>query len=332
MLLSEARERFLTWARSERNLSSPTLRAYGGDLKLLIRELGDRPVVEVSGDRLREYFASLSAAQNYADTTIRRRIASAKVFFGFLELERETALSPARSLRGRYTIAKRLPKVMTPREVRSFLHGIRRSQAQHFVGVEVAHSTTSLAPAYRYLRDVSLFETLFLTGLRVGELVGLDCSDLNLSDGSIRVLGKGRRERIAFLSNPEVLEVVKAYVHIRSRLPCETTALYLNSRLERMSIYSVEFLFGKYCRAARIKRHYTPHCLRHTMATMLLNNGADIRVVQELLGHRTIVTTQIYTEVSSVQKRKALARFSGRNSIDLGPLDMSLIASGLVRA
>lgn len=332
MLLTEARGRFLGWAKSERNLSPSTLRAYGGDIELLVRGLGDRPVAEISGERLREDFASISATQNYADTTIRRRIASAKVFFGFLEQEGETALSPARSLRGRYTIAKRLPRVMTSREVRAFLNGIRRSKARGLVEGGTADATSRLPVAYRYLRDVSLFETLFLTGLRVGELVGLDCSDLNLTDGSIRVLGKGRRERIAFLSNSEVLEVMKAYVHLRCSLHCGTTALYLNSRFERMSIYSVEFLFGKYCRTARIKRHYTPHCLRHTMATMLLNNGADIRVVQELLGHRTIVTTQIYTEVSSVQKRKALLRFSGRNSIDLGPLDRRLIESGLIRA
>jgi len=332
MILTEARERFLAWAKSERNLSSPTLRAYAGDIELLIRELGDRPVSEISGDRLREYFAALSAGRVYADSTIRRRIASAKVFFGYLEQEGENAPSPARSIRGRYTIAKRLPKVMTPREVRAFLRGIRRHRAASSVGALGTIPSTSFPAAYRFLRDVSLFETLFLTGLRVGELVGLDYSDVNLSDGSIRVLGKGRRERIAFLSNSQVFEVMKAYFQLRSRLSCESKALYLNSRLERMSIYSVEFLFEKYCRTARIKRHYTPHCLRHTMATMLLNNGADIRVVQELLGHRTIVTTQIYTEVSSVQKRKALLRFSGRNSINLGPLDRSMIPPDLTRS
>jgi site-specific recombinase XerD len=181
-------------------------------------------------------------------------------------------------------------------------------------------------PSYRYIRDVSLHESLFLTGLITGELTALDCSDVSLADASIRMMGKVRRERYAFLSNPDVLDPMRASLEAGSRISTQSPALHLDSRLTRMSIYSVEFAFQKQCPRARIKRHSTPHCLRHAMATMLLNNGSDLRVVQGLLGHRTNVTTQIYTEVSSAQKRRALSRFSGRNTLPPGPLDGGLLA------
>jgi integrase/recombinase XerD len=323
MLLTQASDKFLNWAKLERNLAVPTIKAYTCDLAALAAALGDQPVEEITGDGIRGHFARVAAGNRYADTTVRRRVASCKVFFGFLEREGIVTDSPARALYGRYTIMRRLPKVMTSREIRSLLRATRRVPVPGPSPGNGRDSATQLPEQYRYLRDISLLETLFLTGLRIGELVALNCADVNPSDGSIRVLGKGRRERIAFLSNEEVLLVMRSYLRARSQVRTDENALYLNSKMKRMSIYSVEFLFKQYCKKAHIRRHYTPHCLRHTMATMLLNNGADIRVVQELLGHRTIVTTQIYTEVSSSQKRRALARFSGRGGFNLGPVDLA---------
>ena len=329
MLLSEAQLIFLSWGRSERNLSEPTLRAYACDIISIIRSLGNVSLDHLTGEILRGYFANLVATGDYADTTIRRRMASAKVFFRFLEQEGWLSSSPARSLHGRYSIARRLPKVMSPREARAFLKAVRRPDSRRRTGAgAVGCQLTDSSRYFWYIRDVSIFETLFLTGLRIGELTALDCSDVNLADASLRVMGKGRRERYTFLSNPDVLEAMRTYLKVRAEVESESPALYLDSRRGRMSIYSVEFAFEKHCRRARIKRHYTPHCLRHTMATMLLNNGADIRVVQELLGHRSILTTQIYTEVSSAQKRRALSRFSGRNTLNPGPIDSELLASG----
>lgn len=321
MLASEANLLFLRWAKSERNLTELTIRAYGCDNRQMIRRLGNLPVSEITGELLRDYFARPSLTRKYADTTMRRRIATAKVFFRFLEQEHWIRESPAKAIRGSYSIARRLPRVMSAREVRALLQSVRRPNITSRVSSEPIGLPDRILNSHtRYLRDISIFETLFLTGLRIGELTALDCSDVSLADGSIRVMGKGRRERYAYLSNLDVLETMRAYLRVRERIDVPTAALYLDSRLQRMSIYAVEFAFRKHARRARIKRHYTPHCLRHTMATMLLNNGADLRVVQELLGHRTIVTTQIYTEVSSAHKRRAIARYSGRNSLNLGPI------------
>lgn len=327
MLLTDARDRFLQWARCERNLAIPTIRAYAGDLACLVSAFGDAPVDSVTGETLRAYFADVTTTGGYADATVRRRIASSKVFFGFLEREGILPESPARAVHGRYTVTRRLPKVLSAREVRALLRATRRAPLHDRTTGRGRNLLRPLPEPYHYLRDISILETLFLTGVRIGELVALNCSDVNPSDGSVRVLGKGRRERFAFLSNDDVLVVMRSYLRARSQLGAEDPALYLNSELRRMSIYSVEFIFEKYCKLARIRRHFSPHCLRHTMATMLLNNGADIRVVQELLGHRTIVTTQIYTEVSSSQKRRALTKFSGRRQIDPGPMDLAMFPS-----
>ena len=224
-------------------------------------------------------------------------------------------------------MVRRLPKVMSAREVRSLLRSISKEGDQRTRRQAKFNDGSNVSRRDLTLRDLSIFEILFSTGMRIGELAALDLSDINPVHGSIRLLGKGRRERIAYLANSETLGVVCAYIELRRMVHVPSASLYLNSRLDRISINSIEFLFRKYSRRARIRHHFTPHCLRHTMATMLLANGADIRVVQEILGHRTITTTQIYTEVSSMQKRKALAKFGGRNQMHLTRPGLDWLAS-----
>ena len=169
----------------------------------------------------------------------------------------------------------------------------------------------------RIYRNRVILEILFSTGMRIGELVALNIRDVNLQERTILIFGKGRKERIIYISSDEVLVAIKKYLVYRNRIKTKSSALFLNRDNERLSIFSIENIFKKYCKIAKIKKHYTPHCLRHTMATMLLNNGADIREVQEILGHASIVTTQIYTEVSSKHKKKVLMKFNHRNRICL---------------
>ena len=317
MLLSEASIRFLTWARSVRNLTAPTIRAYSGDLRTLIVDLGDRSTESIGVDELRAYFSRLSTEKNYAPATVRRRLATARVFFRFLEEDGVLQVSPTLGLRGRFEIPRRLPKVMSYREISRLLHAVHRYADEPGVSGRVAASSAQSSNLPAGLRDLTILEVLFSTGMRIGELVSLNLSDVSLPEGAIRVFGKGRRERTTFVANQDALETLQLYVRLRRAQACDQDPLFLNSIRQRMSIYSVEFLFKKYARRARIGRRFTPHCLRHTMATMLLENGADIRVVQEILGHRTIATTQIYTEVAGNQKRRALAKFGGRNRLHL---------------
>ena len=315
----------MVWAKVERNLSVPTLKAYRGDLKLLSCHLGSLELSVVTTDHLRAFIESMEDRRSYQDSTIRRRIATLKVFFGFLEDEHFVLDSPARRLRGRYSIVKRLPKVLSMREVRRLLKASHAQAHGQSNAEEDSRGRNQVdAESLERLRDLAILEILFSTGIRIGELVALDLNDLNFKERTLRILGKGRRERVVFVSSDESLRAVKDYYDGRLFLPVERPALFLNRAGSRLTIYSVEGIFRKYCKLARIRNHYTPHCLRHTMATMLLNNGADIRAVQEILGHRTIVTTQIYTEVSLKQKRRVLMRFNQRDRMSFeihpGPL------------
>jgi integrase/recombinase XerC len=151
------------------------------------------------------------------------------------------------------------------------------------------------------LRDRAIFETLYSGGLRVGELVGLALDDLDLDGGTLTVRGKGKRERIAILGEPAVA-AIQLWLEVRSavaQIPARQRALFLNHRGGRLTVRSVGRLLEKYLAQAGLDPRTSPHTLRHSFATHLLDAGADIRGVQELLGHRSLTTTQIYTHVST---------------------------------
>jgi len=320
MKIDNCIDMFLRTASVERNLSECTLKAYKGDLRLLSRTFGEREVEDVTTDNVRELIEVMERCNSYRDTTIKRKIATMKVFFAFLEEEGMIRDSPTRKIRKRYRTAKRLPKVMSTRELKKLLRAAQRSVEDAKNGQDgVLVNELAGERLFRACRDQVILEMLFSSGMRVGELVKLDVDHVNTQERTILILGKGRRERITYISSDEVLAVIDEYLASRKRVGGDTPALLLNKDGERLSIFSVENVFRKYCKQARIKRHYTPHCLRHTMATMLLNNGADIRAVQEILGHASIVTTQIYTEVSPKQKKRTLQRFNQRNRITLSP-------------
>lgn len=318
METGEAVRRFLGAAAIERNLSRLTVKAYAGDLRRFLKTVEAPQVEGVTADDLRRFIEGMEKLGTLQDTTIRRHVATLKAFFKFLEEEQILDDSPARRLRGHFTVTRRLPRVMSLREIRSLLRLCRKRVLEFEISGRLAREGKPFdSSLFRALRNLAMFELLFATGMRIGELVALDISDVNLQDGTVRILGKGRRERMAFISSGEALQAVRDYTALRSSLSSACTALVLNKNGGRLTIYSVENAFARCCREARIKRSYTPHCLRHTMATMLLNNGADIRSVQEILGHRTIITTQIYTEVSIGQKRRTMLKFHERNRMHL---------------
>lgn len=304
MDFTTAIQQFLYCRRVDRNLSEKTLKAYNSDLSSLQEFLGQRSVEEVGIHDLRGYIAR-QGTRCLKDTTIRRRIASIKAFFAYLEEEETISFSPARKLRYQFKVTRRLPRVLSRNEIRRLL--TTASRMAHGVGTGTNQSVR--------FRNRIILEVLFSTGMRVGELVALNDGDVDLHTRTIRILGKGRRERLIYLSSDEVLELLQGYTRLRRQIASDSSALFLNRFGGRLSIFSVEKMFSTYLSNARIKRHYTPHCLRHTMATLLLSNGADIRAVQEILGHSSIVTTQIYTEVSGDRKRRVLSRFNERNRI-----------------
>ena len=170
------------------------------------------------------------------------------------------------------------------------------------------------------VRNDCVLEALYSLGLRIGEIVELNVDDYGQSDHSVLIRGKGERERVLYVSSEEVREKLARWLEEREKMEPKDAALFISRLGRRFSIYGIEKIFYKYRDIAGINPEATPHYLRHTFATQLLNNGAGIRDVQELLGHKSIVTTQIYTEVSLYRKKYVLEKYNGRNFLKCSSL------------
>jgi integrase/recombinase XerC/integrase/recombinase XerD len=154
------------------------------------------------------------------------------------------------------------------------------------------------------VRDNVILELLFSTGIRIGELVAVNVSDVDLEKKQIQITGRATRGRVVPMTSESVIASIKRYVELRSERNVATPALFVGRSGTRLTIYSIENIFKKHVRLADIKRHVTPHALRHTMAAMLVSTGADIREVQEILGHASILSTQVYTKLPIQRPRR----------------------------
>ncbi len=161
---------------------------------------------------------------------------------------------------------------------------------------------------YRTLRDLALIDLLFATGMRVGETSALDIRDFFVREAVFRVQGKGGRDRLAFIVDEETVCIQRAHLNARGTIKTESQALFISGLGGRLSTQGITNVIARLRREARIKRHVTPHMLRHTVATLLLRNGVDIRVVQEFLGHASIATTQRYTHITKEHMVRVLRK------------------------
>ena len=285
--MKTAIDRFLQYLRVERNSSELTTKSYREDLTALVDYLielneGSCPAPgNVDVLSLRGYVAALHEA-GYAKTTIARRLASMRSFFRFGQREGWTKTNPAKPLRN-------------PRKPRSLPHFLSTEELGRLLQSPSAAGTAGL-------RDRAILETMYSAGLRVSELVGLNQSDLDFKGGVIRVRGKGRRERLAPIGSYAV-RALERWLKVRKPASSEPdgseSPVFLNKFGSRLTTRSVGRMLEKYLRQAGLDTRTTPHSLRHSFATHLLDSGADIRSVQELLGHKSLVTTQIYTHVST---------------------------------
>jgi integrase/recombinase XerC len=273
--------RFLTYLEFEKNASAHTVRCYRDDLDLFCRYLdglGQAVIdpIAVDGRRLRAYAAWLSG-QGYASSTIARRLASLRSFYRHLRRTGIVAVDPTAVLRNPKQ-PRRLPHPLGVDQVIRLLDGI----------------VTAEPPG---VRDRALFETLYGGGLRVGEVVALDLDDLMLDQELVRVRGKGRRERLGPIG-PEATAWLARWLPLRQPRRPEDRAVFLNRFGTRLTTRSVGRLLHTHLVRQGLDGTASPHSLRHSFATHLLDRGADLRSVQELLGHRRLTTTQIYTHVT----------------------------------
>jgi integrase/recombinase XerD len=293
--LTSSVDRFLDHLSVERGLSNNTLEAYRRDLSRYAAYLRDRGVADPvrAGEReIAAFVAHLSGSQYapgkaYRPSSVARSLAAVRSFHRFLVREGETTADPAEGV-ARPKVPRNLPRPLSVDEV----------------GALVAAPADDGNPAS--LRDRAMLETLYGAGLRISELVGLDVDDVDLDEGSVRPLGKGSRQRVVPLGRYAV-KALSAYL-VRGRPALarsrSRSALFLNQRGGRLSRQGCTNIVKAMARRAGIRKRVTPHMLRHSFATHLLEGGADVRVVQELLGHASVATTQIYTLVTGDRLRE----------------------------
>jgi integrase/recombinase XerD len=289
--LRERVDDFLDHIHLERGFSDNTLAAYRNDLSQFVEYLEGRPEVtgwpRVTQDHIIGHVLGLKERE-YSSATVARKVAAIKSFFHFLVAEGEVPDDPTATLDAP-RVSKRLPRSLSRDDVDRLL------AAPHEV------------PGAKGVRDAALLETLYATGMRVSEVVALNVDDVNTASGSVRCFGKGGKERIIPMMD-QAVSALEAYLD-HGRLAFlrdpQDKALFLNARGTRLTRQGLWLIIKDYVRRAGIEAEVTPHTLRHSFATHLLDGGAGLREVQQLLGHSNVSTTQIYTHVSGNRLREA---------------------------
>jgi integrase/recombinase XerC len=308
-------EKFAAYLRFERNASPETIDDYTGDIKLFERFLtppGEPtlPLHQVDHIVIRE-FVSWLFDHNLQKPTVARKLAALRTFFKFCVREKYALQNPAR-LVSTPKLPKRVPRVQTAEEISQFLDGLPGGRAA-IPNPAATRKQKGKPNATRRMqekliprRDRAIFELLYASGLRISELVGLNISNVDKAGQMVRVLGKGRKERVVPYGS-KAQEALAAYWPLRQemlehpRATPDPEAVFLNFRGGRIRDRSVRYLLKKYCKLANNNWDLHPHSLRHAFATHLLNDGADLRAIQELLGHVSLSTTQRYTQASIQQ-------------------------------
>jgi integrase/recombinase XerC len=286
---------FLNFLTVERNAAELTIKSYREDLIALaeyLEQAYNRPAdpAEITPLDLRGYVSAMHEA-GYAKTSISRRLASLRTFFKFAQREGLATSNPAKPLRN-------------PRKDRTLPHFLSNDEIGQLLAAPPGNQPMGL-------RDRAILETTYSAGLRVSEVVGMNRGDLDLAEAIVRIRGKGRKERLAPLGS-FALDALRKWMKVQVLSPKEKQGplapIFTNKFGRRLTTRSVARMLEKHLKQTGLDTRTTPHTLRHSFATHLLDRGADIRSVQELLGHKSLVTTQIYTHVSTAGLKAAYER------------------------
>ena len=282
-------EDFLWHCEFEKKLSEKTLNAYKADLSQFVSSIGDLDISEVTKDVLRKY---LQAISHFRHKTIKRKIATIKAMLNYYEYENEWYNSPMRT-------------VMNIKEVRLLLGIVYKQRMNCKSDTFSYHMAT---------RNIAIIELLFASGMRVSELCDLRVCDIDMKQGCVRIIGKGNKERIIDISQKATLSAIKDWLNERGC--CDSQSPLFISRLHNiLSTQSVRLLIKNIVASSQIEKKITPHTFRHTYATLLLEEGVDITYIQHLLGHSSVVTTQIYTHVNLQKQHEILSKKHPRRLI-----------------
>ena len=290
-------EKFINYLQATKNLSEKTLLAYRSDLKLFLAYGSDEFDPDICA-----YISHLHLDLKLKDTSIRRKIITLKNYYAFLAEQNIISGSPFLKLKFHFKQERRLPKTISITDISKILSCFDIDPAPF------SPFTRSI-----FVRDAALIDLLISTGVRIGEAAALTLNDVIASERTLLIHGKGRKQRLIYISSPVTWSRLSALIKERKKAYGEY--LFVNRYGRPLSIHGIEDIYAKYVKKAKLTIRSTPHYLRHTFATNLLANGADLRSVQEILGHASVATTQIYTEVTTNRKKQVLKKFNYRNKL-----------------
>ncbi|WP_298898187.1 tyrosine-type recombinase/integrase [uncultured Psychroserpens sp.] len=295
---------FIFHCKVEKKLSSKTIKAYETDLRQFKDFINFKDTKSIGKEELKSYFLYLS---KFSKKTIKRKIATLKIFFSYLEFEEIIVNNPFRKVRIKIKDDLILPKILSIGEITEILKILY-----------ISKNDISNTKSYAYkeiIRNIAVIELLFASGIRVSELCSLRISNIDNNFSLIKIQGKGNKERTIPITNSATQNALKATHSNFKKSIRKQSYLFINRLGNPLSEQSVRLLVKRLAKEAKIDRNITPHVFRHSFATLLLEEDADIRYIQHLLGHSSIMVTQIYTHVNERKKTELLTSKNPRNLI-----------------
>ena len=301
MRLEDKLAAYLEYCEYRKELDKKSLKAYRIDLRQYFEYVC---VDEPDKEKIEEYVTHLH--KSYKQKTVKRKIASIKAFYNYLEETEVIAESPFRKIKVKFKETVTLPRIIPREEIEKLLNHM----------YQCLHESNKVSRKFM-LRDVAVIEVFFATGARVYEISNIREDSINLNTGLIRLMGKGGKERYVQISNTSILEVLKKYYDENEQAIKKSGYFFVNNRESRYTEQSIRLMLKKYTKQAGIERNITPHMFRHSFATYLIEEGVDVSCVQQILGHSSIKTTQIYIHIAAKKQAEILKEMHPRNNMKI---------------
>lgn len=302
--LNQITEKYLSFCSNRKNLDCKTIKSYRIDLRQYKEFVFIHKIKWNEKSSIEKYIDNLHI--QYKPKSVKRKIASIKALFHYLEIEEIIEINPFHKIQIKYKEPFILPKTISIKNIEIIFN---------YAYEQYKRSTTSYSQIVA-LRNVLILELLFATGMRISELCSLKPNQFDFNDYIIKIYGKGSKERLIQICNENVRRLIDKY---RLSMKIESNSFFFINRLnKRLSEQSVRYMISKYAENAQITNHITPHMFRHSFATLLLEEDVDIRYIQQMLGHSSITTTQIYTHTSIEKQRSILTDKHPRNKLIIG--------------
>lgn len=301
--IGQMAEEYLRFCVNRKNLDRKTIKSYRIDLRQYTDYTDKNDIEWTDKCSIENYIEHLHA--RYKPKSVKRKIASLKAFFHYLEIEEKIEINPFHKIQIKYKEPFILPKTIPINSIISIIN----------YAYEQYKKATSSSSEKVALRNILILELLFATGMRISELCSLKSEQFDFNDYIIKIYGKGSKERLIQICNSNVQRIIDEYI---SSIDTDGNDFFFINRLHnRLSEQSVRYMINDYAEHAQISQHITPHMFRHSFATLLLEEDVDIRYIQQMLGHSSISTTQIYTHTSIKKQRLILATKHPRNKFEI---------------